>query len=39
MYLGNMLEKYVMMFSKNLKDGTELIFPNINDYEEYADEV
>lgn len=39
MYLGNMLEEYVMMFSKNLKDGTELIFPNINDYEEYADEV
>lgn len=27
MYLGNMLEEYVMMFSKNLKDGTELIFP------------
>lgn len=26
MYLGNMLEEYVMMFSKNLKDGTELIF-------------
>lgn len=39
MYLGNMLEEYVMMFSKNLKDGTELIFPDINDYEEYADEV
>lgn len=39
MYLGNMLEEYVMMFSKNLKDGTELIFPDINDYEEYVDEV
>ena len=39
MYLGNMLEEYVMMFSKNLKDGTELIFPDINAYEEYADEV
>lgn len=39
MYLGNMLEEYVMMFSKNLKDGTELIFPDINDYEEYVNEV
>lgn len=39
MYMGNMLEEYVMLYAKGLKDGTELIFPNIDGYEGDRDEV
>ena len=39
MYMGNMLEEYVMLYAKGLKDGTELIFPNIVGYEVDRDEV
>ena len=39
MYMGNMLEEYVMLYAKGLKDGTELIFPDIEGYEGDRDEV
>lgn len=39
MYMGNMLEEYVMLYAKGLKDGTELIFPDIDGYEGDRDEV
>ena len=39
MYMGNMLEEYIMLYAKMLRDGTQLIYPDVNGYEEYMDEV